>query len=184
MTTPPTNNRHTIVMGVSGGIACYKSIEIVNRLKKNGHNVHVIMTRAAQEFVTPLTFQTMSGNPVVTEMFGAVEKWDTKHIELAKAADLFVIAPATANIIGKIASGIADDMLTTTIMAARCPKLIFPAMNTAMLENPIVQDNMAKLRQYGYEVFGTANGELACGDFGNGKLLPWEEIVKIIEDYK
>ena len=172
-----------IVIGVTGGIACYKTIEVVNQLKKDGYNVDVIMTRAAQEFVTPLTFQTMSGNPVVTDMFDAVAKWDTKHIELAKKADLFVIAPATANIIGKIASGIADDMLTTTIMAARCPKLIFPAMNTAMLENPIVQDNMTKLRNYGYEVYGTANGELACGDIGTGKLLPWEDIVEIIENY-
>lgn len=173
-----------IVVGVTGGIACYKAVEIVNQLKKDGYNVDVIMTRAAQEFVTPLTFQTMSGNAVVTDMFDTVAKWDTKHIELAKKADLFVIVPATANIIGKIASGIADDMLTTTIMAARCPKLIFPAMNTAMLENPIVQYNMEKLRKFGYNVYGTASGELACRDIGNGKLLPWEDIVEIIEKYE
>lgn len=172
-----------IVIGVTGGIACYKAVEVVNQLKKNGNNVDVIMTRAAQEFVTPLTFQTMSGNPVVTDMFDKVDKWDVQHISLAKKADLLVIVPATANIIGKIASGIADDMLTTTVMAARCPKLIFPAMNTAMLENPIVQDNISKLRKYGYEVYGTQSGTLACGDIGNGKLLPWEEIVEIIENY-
>lgn len=172
-----------IVVGVTGGIACYKTIEIVNRLKKDGYGVDVIMTRAAQEFVTPLTFQTVSGNAVITEMFDAVARWDTMHIELAKKADLFVIVPATANVIGKVASGIADDMLTTTIMAARCPKLIFPAMNTAMYENPIVQDNMEKLRRFGYQVYGTANGELACGDFGDGKLLPWQDIVTIIENY-
>ena len=174
----------TIVIGVSGGIACYKAVEIVNRLKKDGYNVEVIMTRSAREFVTPLTFRTMSHNPVVTDMFDPAREWDTKHIDLAKAADLFVIVPATANIIGKIASGIADDMLTTTVMAARSPVLIFPAMNTFMYENPIVQANIEKLKKWGYHVYETAEGELACGDFGKGKLLPWEDIVKIIEEYK
>lgn len=172
-----------IIIGVSGGIACYKAVEVVNQLKKDGHNVEVIMTRAAQEFVTPLTFQTMSGNAVITEMFHTVEKWDTKHIELAKKADVFAIVPATANIIGKIASGIADDMLSTTIMATRGTKLIFPAMNTAMYENSIVQENIEKLKRHGYRIFGTACGELACGDVGTGKLLPWEEVVKAIESF-
>jgi len=125
----------------------------------------------------------MSHNPVVTDMFDPVREWDTKHIDLAKAADLFVIVPATANIIGKIASGIADDMLTTTVMAARSPVLIFPAMNTFMYENPIVQDNIEKLKKWGYHVYETAEGELACGDFGKGKLLPWEKIVRIIEGF-
>lgn len=171
-----------IVVGVTGGIACYKSVEIVNQLKKNGHDVHVIMTQSAQEFVTPLTFQTMSGNQVVTDMFDRVAKWDTKHIELAKLADVFVVVPATANMIGKICHGIADDMLSTTIMAASCPKLIFPAMNTAMYNNPIVKDNLSRLEQFGYHVYGTAKGVLACGDLGEGKLLPWQEVVQHIED--
>lgn len=174
----------TIVIGVSGGIACYKAVEIVNQLKKDKYNVKVIMTKSAQEFVTPLTFKTMSHNPVVTNIFDPVGEGDTKHIDLAKAADLFVIVPATANIIGKIASGIADDMLTTTVMATQSPVLIFPAMNTLMYENPIVQNNIKKLKKWGYHVYETAEGELACGDVGKGKLLPWEEIVKIIEEYK
>lgn len=171
-----------ILVGVTGGIACYKSIEIVNQLKKDGHNVEVIMTHSAQEFITPLTFQTMSGNKVITEMFDPIQKWDTKHIELAKKADLFVIVPATANVIGKIANGIADDMLTTVAMATKCSTLVFPAMNTAMYENPIVQSNISKLKEYGYKIFDTSSGELACGDIGSGKLLPWEEIVKHIEE--
>ena len=173
----------TVLIGVTGGIACYKSIEIVNQLRKDGYNVEVIMTRSAQEFVTPLTFQTMSGNQVVRDMFDPVHKWDTKHIELAKKAALFVIVPATANVIGKIANGIADDMLTTTVMAARCPVLIFPAMNSYMYENPIVQDNIEKLKKYGYHVYKTASGELACGDIGSGKLPDWQEIVKEIEKF-
>lgn len=173
----------TIVVGVTGGIACYKAVEVVNQLKKDGYNVEVIMTKSAQEFVTPLTFKTMSHNPVITDMFDPAREWDTKHIDLAKAADLFVIVPATANIIGKIASGIADDILTATVIAARSPVLIFPAMNTFMYENPIVQDNIKKLKSFGYNVYDTAEGELACGDVGKGKLLSWEEIVKIIEGY-
>lgn len=170
-----------ILIGVTGGIACYKTIEIVNQLKKDGYCVNVIMTRSAQQFVTPLTFQTMSGNEVITEMFDPIEKWDTKHIELAKEADIFVIAPATANVIGKLANGIADDMLTTTAMAIKCKKLLFPAMNTSMLENSIVQENMKKLQRHGYILYPTAEGELACGDFGSGKLLPWEYIVQEIK---
>ncbi len=172
----------TVLIGVTGGIACYKTIEIVNQLRKDGYNVEVIMTRSAQEFVTPLTFQTMSGNQVITGMFDPVHKWDTKHIELAKKADLFVIVPATANVIGKIANGIADDMLTTVAMAVKCPILIFPAMNTAMYENRILQNNIHRLREYGYEVFGTDTGELACRDTGEGKLLPWQDIVKYIRE--
>ncbi len=168
------------MIGVTGGIACYKSIEVVNQLKKEGYNVEVIMTKSAQEFVTPLTFQTMSGNKVITEMFDKTEKWDTKHIELAQKADLFAIVPATANIIGKIANGIADDMLSTTIMATQSPVLIFPAMNTVMYQNPIVQDNIKKLKQFDYQVFGTKTGTLACGDIGEGKLLDWKEIVQEI----
>lgn len=171
-----------VVIGVSGGIACYKTVEIVNQLKKDGYNVNVIMTKAAQEFVRPLTFQVMSGNLVVTDMFDPVDHWDTKHIDLAKNADVFVIVPATANIIGKIASGIADDMLSTTIMVAKCSVIIAPAMNTAMYENPFVQENLQKLKENGYKVLETKEGLLACGDEGRGKLLSWEEIVKEIKD--
>ncbi len=176
-------SKKTVLIGVSGGIAVYKAVEVVNQLKKNGHNVEVIMTKAAQEFVTPLTFKTMSHNPVVTDMFDPVREWDTKHIDLAKAADVFAIVPATANIIGKIANGIADDMLSTTVMAARSKVLIFPAMNTFMYENSIVQENISKLIKHGYEVYGTASGALACGDIGSGKLLDWREIVTEIEKF-
>lgn len=172
----------SIVIGVSGGIACYKAAEIVNDLVKQGYHVDVIMTESAQKFVTPLTFQTLSQNQVVTELFEPAANYDVRHISLAKKADVFVVVPATANIIGKIASGIADDMLTTTIMAANCRKIIAPAMNTAMWENPIVQDNVRKLKAYGYEVLDTDSGRLACGDTGSGKLLPWQEIVEIIVD--
>lgn len=169
-----------IVIGVSGGIACYKAAEVVNALVKKGHNVDVIMTRNAREFVTPLTFQTLSRNKVVTEMFGPVGDWDVRHISLAKKAQVFAVVPATANVIGKIACGIADDMLTTAIMAARCRRIIAPAMNTAMWENPIVQENVKKLETFGYEVLDTDCGHLACGDTGKGKLLPWETIVEIL----
>ena len=181
--THETNANKTVVIGVSGGIACYKAVEVVNQLRKDGYNVKVIMTKAAQQFVTPLTFQTMSRNAVVTEMFDPVAKWDTEHVSLAKAADLFVIVPATANIIGKIANGIADDMLSTTVMATKSPVLIFPAMNTAMYENSILQENIQKLKKHGYHLFGTASGELACGDIGTGKLLDWQQIVVEIKKF-
>lgn len=171
-----------ILIGVTGSISCYKTLEIVNQLTKDGYNVNVVMTKAAQQFVGPLSFETLSSNPVVTEMFSADGHEKVEHIELAKHADLFVIAPASANIIGKIASGIADDMLSTIAMAVICPTHIFPAMNTKMLYNPIVQDNIEKLRRFGYKIHGTASGELACGDTGDGKLLPWEEIVQTIKN--
>lgn len=170
----------SIVIGVTGGIACYKAAEIVSALVGKGHHVDVIMTENAQKFITPMTFQTLSQNKVITDMFELPDNWDVRHISLAKKADVFVIVPATANVIGKIACGIADDMLTTTVMAAKCRRIIAPAMNTAMWENPIVQENVKKLRVYGYEVLDTASGRLACGDTGQGKLLPWEEIVDII----
>lgn len=170
----------SIIIGVTGGIACYKAAEIVNTLVKKGHSVDVIMTENAQKFVTPLTFQTLSQNKVITDMFEMVDSWDVKHISLTKKADVLVIVPATANVIGKIACGIADDMLTTTVMAAQCRKIIAPAMNTAMWDNPIVQENIKKLKDYGYEVLDTDSGRLACGDSGSGKLLPWEEIIEII----
>lgn len=172
-----------ILIGVTGSIAAYKSLEIVNQLSKDGYNVHVVMTRSACEFVTPLSFKVLSSNPVAVEVFDSTGNWDVEHIELAKQADLFVIAPATANIIGKLANGIADDMLTTIALATTCPVLIFPAMNTNMLYNPIVQDNIEKLRRFNFQVYKTGSGELACGDFGDGKLLPWDEIVDIIKTF-
>ena len=170
----------SIVIGITGGIACYKSAEIVNALVKNGHNVDVIMTENAQKFVTPLTFQTLSRNKVIVDMFRPTDSWDVTHISLAQKADVFAVVPATANVIGKIACGLADDMLTTTIMAATCRKVIAPAMNTAMWNNPIVQANIKILRANGYEVLDTDSGRLACGDIGKGKLLPWEIIVEIL----
>ena len=160
----------TVVIGVSGGIAVYKTLDVVSRLRKLGVNVNVIMTKSATEFVTPLSFQSLSQNYVVCDMFEDPKTWDVEHISLAKRADVFLIAPATANVIGKIANGIADDMLTTTIMAAKCHKIISPAMNTNMFENPIVQDNISKLKNYGYEVIEPDSGYLACGDVGAGKM--------------
>ncbi len=170
----------SIVIGVSGGIACYKAAEIVSELVKRGHEVNVIMTKHALKFVAPLTFQTLSKNQVVTEMFDGADTWDVRHVSLARKADVFAVVPATADVIGKIACGIADDMLTTTIMAVTCRKIIAPAMNTAMWENSIVQENVEKLRRHGYEVLDTDTGRLACGDSGKGKLLPWETIVEEI----
>ena len=160
----------TVVIGVSGGIAVYKACDVVSRLKKLNANVHVIMTKSATEFVTPLTFQSLSQNYVVSDMFEEPKTWDVEHISLAKKADVFLIAPATANVIGKVANGIADDMLTTTVLACRCPKIVAPAMNTAMFENPITQDNIETLQSYGFIVIPPAEGYLACGDVGAGKL--------------
>lgn len=159
-----------IVLGVSGGIAVYKSVEIVSRLKKAGCSVHVIMTKAAAEFVTPLTFREISGHPVVVDMWDEPKTWNVEHIALATLADLFLIAPATANIIGKIANGIADDMLSTTVMATTAPKILAPAMNSNMYLNPIVQQNIKKLRDNNYTVIDPASGMLACGVEGPGRL--------------
>jgi phosphopantothenoylcysteine decarboxylase/phosphopantothenate--cysteine ligase len=171
----------TVVLGVSGGIACYKAVELVRLLVKAGCRVHVIMTRGAMEFVTPLTFQTLSGNPVATETFNLTQESEIGHINLADRADLFVIAPATANIIGKIAAGIADDLLTTVIMATQAPVLIAPAMNIHMFENPILQENLRKLRRVGYHVMEPAEGYLACGYEGKGRLPDPEKIGEEIQ---
>jgi phosphopantothenoylcysteine decarboxylase/phosphopantothenate--cysteine ligase len=165
-----------IVLGVTGGIAAYKAIELLRLLTKSGADVHVIMTRAAQEFIAPLTFQTLSANPVHTEHFNLIAEREIGHIALADRADLCIIAPATANIIGKIASGIADDMLTTTIMATKAPVLIAPAMNVNMYTNPIYKDNEDKLRRYGYLFVPPIKGALACGWEGDGKLATPESI--------
>ena len=167
----------TVVIGVSGGIAVYKACDIVSRLKKLNANVHVIMTNNATEFVTPLTFQSLSQNYVVNDMFEEPKTWDVEHISLAKKADVFLIAPATANVIGKIANGICDDMLTTTVMATTGKVLIAPAMNTNMYRNPILQRNITILKELGYNFVDPESGRLACGDVGDGKLAQPEVIV-------
>lgn len=167
----------TVVIGVSGGIAVYKALDVISRLRKLGVNVHVIMTKSATEFVTPLSFQSLSQNYVVCDMFEEPKTWDVEHISLAKKADVFLVAPATANVIGKIANGIADDMLTTTIMATKGKVLIAPAMNTNMYENPIVQKNISTLKELGYNFVEPESGRLACGDIGRGKLATPETIV-------
>ena len=170
-----------VVVGVTGGIACYKAVELVRLLVKNGFNVRVIMTRGAMEFVTPLTFQTLSGHSVATETFSLTQESEIGHINLADSADLFVIAPATANVIGKLASGIADDLLTTVVMATQAPVLLAPAMNVHMYENVIVQENLRKLHRVGYHIMEPAEGYLACGYEGKGRLPDPEKIIEEIE---
>lgn len=167
----------TVVIGVSGGIAVYKTLDVISRLKKLGVNVNVIMTKSATEFVAPLSFQSLSQNYVVCDIFEDPKTWDVEHISLAKRADVFLIAPATANVIGKIANGIADDMLTTTVMATKAKVLIAPAMNTNMYENKIVQKNINILKELGYGFVDPESGRLACGDIGKGKLASPETIV-------
>jgi phosphopantothenoylcysteine decarboxylase / phosphopantothenate---cysteine ligase len=169
-----------LVLGVTGGIACYKAVELVRLLVKDGFVVQVIMTRGAMEFVTPLTFQTLSGMPVATETFNLTQESEIGHINLADNADLFVIAPATANVIGKVAAGIADDLLTTVLMATKAPVLIAPAMNIHMYENPILQENVRKLRRLGYHFIEPAEGYLACGYEGKGRLPEPEKILEEI----
>ncbi len=166
-----------VVLGVTGGIAVYKALDIVSRFKKLNINVDVIMTKSATEFVNPLSFQTLSQNKVVYDMFERVTNYDVEHISLAKKADVFLIAPATANFIGKLANGIADDMLTTTVMATNKKVVIAPAMNTNMYENKIVQNNIKKLKELGYYFIEPQTGILACKDIGKGKLETPEKIV-------
>ena len=173
--------QRVVVLGVSGGIACYKAVELVRILVRTGFKVQIIMTRGAMEFVTPLTFQTLSGNPVATETFNLTQESEIGHINLADAADLFVIAPATANVIGKISNGIADDLLTTVLMATKAPVLIVPAMNVHMYDNPILQENLRKLRRIGYHTMEPAEGFLACGYEGKGRLPDAEKIAEEIE---
>jgi len=171
-----------VVLGVTGGIAVYKACEIVSRLKKLGCNVDVIMTKNAQEFVTPLTFQTLAKSAVVTDTFEPVKEFDVHHISLSKKADVFVVAPATANFLAKFANGIADDMLTTTILASKAPKLICPAMNTNMLEDPATVNNIKLLKERGVDFVESETGLLACGDVGKGRMAEPEEIVNRIVD--
>ena len=159
-----------VVLGVTGSIAAYKIANLASALKKLHADVNVIMTRNATNFINPITFETLTGNKCLVDTFDRNFQYNVEHVSLAKRADIFMVAPASANVIGKIAGGIADDMLTTTIMAAKCPKLISPAMNTNMYENPIVQDNIKKLEHYGYEIINPASGYLACGDTGAGKM--------------
>ncbi len=170
-----------IVVGICGGIAAYKAADLVSRLVQAGAEVDVMMTKAACEFVAPLTFSTLSQRPVVVDMFENPINWEVEHISLAQKADCFVIAPATANVIGKIACGIADDMLTTTVMATKCPVIIAPAMNINMYENPIVKANMEKLTSLGYWFVESQSGRLACGTIGYGRLADNQLIVDNIK---
>ena len=167
-----------VVLGVTGGIAVYKACELLRLLQKRGIDVFVVMTQNACRFVAPLTFETLSGHPVAVDTFDRPQTWEVEHIALAKRADLFLIAPATANIIGKMACGIADDMLSTTVMATRAPVLVAPAMNTGMWENAAVQQNVETLRARGVEIVAPVSGHLACGDSGAGKL---EDVAVIAE---
>lgn len=176
----------TVVLGVTGSIAAYKMADVASMLVKQHAEVHVIMTANACNFINPITFETLTSNKCLVDTFDRDFEFDVKHISLAKKADVFVVAPASANIIGKIANGIADDMLSTTIMAAECTKLVAPAMNTRMYHNRIVQDNIAKLKDYGYEFIAPASGHLACGDNGDGKLADvnviFDSIVKSLAE--
>jgi len=172
----------TIILGVTGGISAYKSAELVSRLKDLKANIVVIMTKNATEFIAPLTLQTLSQNPVYIEMFKLIEKSEIGHVSLSKKGDILVIAPATANIIGKIASGIADDLLSSTVMVSTCPKLIAPAMHSSMYENPIVRQNIKNLKDLGFEFIGPETGKLASGDIGIGRLAKIEDIVDKIFD--
>lgn len=172
-----------VVIGVTGGIAVYKALDVISALRKKDIEVHVIMTESASKFVNPLTFQSISQNMVVTDMFAEPKAWEIQHISLAQKAYLMLIAPATANVIGKISNGIADDMLSTTVMATKAKVLIAPAMNTNMYQNPIVQNNISKLKDFGYKFIEPASGRLACGDIGIGKLADVNTIVeRVIEE--
>lgn len=166
----------TVIIGVTGSIAAYKMANMASLLKKQHAQVHVIMTENATHFITPITFETITGNKCLTETFDRNFEYHVAHISLAKKADLLLIAPATANIIAKLAYGLADDMLSTTALACRCPKLIAPAMNTAMFQNPIVQDNLRRLENYGMAIIQPDTGMLACGDVGEGKM-PGEDVL-------
>lgn len=160
----------TILLGVTGGIAAYKSASLTSLLVKSGAEVHVLMTENAKNFINPITFETLTGHKCVTDTFDRDFEFNVEHVALAKKADVVMVAPATANVIAKLAHGLADDMLTTTVLACKCPKIIVPAMNTAMYENPITQDNLETLRRYGMDIVTPASGYLACGDTGTGKM--------------
>ena len=170
----------TVLLGVTGSIAAYKIAYLASMLKKQQADVHVLMTRNATNFINPITFETLTGTKCLVDTFDRNFQFQVEHVSIAKKADVVMIAPASANVIGKLAHGIADDMLTTTIMACRCKKFISPAMNTNMFENPIVQDNLKTLEHYGYEVIDPAVGYLACGDTGAGKMPEPETLLNYI----
>ena len=173
----------TIVIGITGSIAAYKMANVAHSLKKLGADVHVIMTKNAINFINPITFETLTSNKCLTDTFDRNFEFNVEHVSLAKKADLFIIAPASANVIGKIASGVCDDMLTTTLFAFKGPKLIAPAMNTNMYENPILQDNLLKLKKYGYDIIEPETGLLACDDTGKGKLANEDTLINRILYY-
>ena len=168
----------TVILGITGGIAAYKMANVASALRKTGAEVHCILTENATKFITPLTFETLTNNRCIVDTFDRNFQYDVAHVSLAKKADVMLIAPATANVIAKLAHGLADDMLTTTVLAARCPKLVAPAMNTAMLENPATQENLKTLERYGFRIIQPAVGMLACKDVGSGKLPEPEVLVE------
>lgn len=170
----------TVILGVSGGIAAYKIPNLASMLVKSGAQVHVIMTENAANFITAVTFETLTGNKCIIDTFDRNFTFEVEHVSLAKKADLLLVAPATANVIGKLAHGICDDMLTTTAMACQCPKIVAPAMNTRMYENPVLQDNLKLLEHYGMKIIQPAKGHLACGDTGAGKMPEPEELFDYI----
>ena len=176
-------NGKKIVLGVTGGIAAYICVDLASRLRKKGAEVHVILTRGAQNFVTETAMREISGNPVITSMWGEIHNYDVEHIALATLADVVLIAPATANVIAKAAAGIADDMLTTTVLATRAPIFFAPAMNSNMYENPVTQQNITTLQQRGWQLIPPASGHLACGTSGIGRMPEPAELVEVLENY-
>lgn len=170
----------TVLLGVTGGIACYKSANLASALVKQGANVQVLMTKNATEFIGPHTFESLTGNRVSVDTFDRNYQFQVEHIALADQADLVLVAPATANVLAKLAHGLADDMLTTTILACNCPKIAAPAMNTKMYENPVTQDNLDILRKYGWEIVEPASGRLACGAVGKGKMPEPEDLLETV----
>jgi len=171
----------TIVLGVTGGIAAYKAADMASKLVQAGAEVRVIMTKSATEFISPLTFRSLTGQPVVTEMFELASEFSIEHVALAEAADVVVIAPATANIIAKLATGIADDMLSTTVLATTAPVIVAPAMHTEMFQNPVTQENLNKLKARGFTIVGPEYGRLASGKVGLGRMSEVEKIIGTIK---
>jgi len=176
-----TLSQKTVVLCVTGGIAAYKACDLTSKLRHEGAQVRVLMTKSATEFVSPITFETLSSNRVVVDTFDRDFAWEVEHISLAKAADVFVIAPATANVIAKAAHGIADDMVTTTLLATKAPVVVAPAMNTGMYDNPVTRENLGTLRQRGFTIVEPASGRLACGDTGRGKLADTGTLINAIK---